>query len=177
MALVGDPELIFLDEPTTGFDPGARRESWDMIEALRDLGRTVLLTTHYMDEAERLADRITVISDGRIVATGTAEELTHQVDPSARISWRQPPGTAAPPDRLGWKRHDELAVIETGDVVSVLNQLTSWSIAEEVPLDRLSVTHPSLEDVYLALTAPEGRASERQSDDGGEQSDDGGEQR
>jgi ABC-2 type transport system ATP-binding protein len=156
MALVGDPELIFLDEPTTGFDPGARRESWGMIEALRDLGRTVLLTTHYMDEAERLADRITVINAGEIVATGTSAELTRRVRTGARITWRQPPDRPAPPDRFGWARHEEQAVIETDDVVGVLNQLTSWSIQHDVPLDQLSVTHPSLEDVFLILTSDPG---------------------
>jgi ABC-2 type transport system ATP-binding protein len=156
MALVGDPELIFLDEPTTGFDPGARRESWGMIEALQDLGRTVLLTTHYMDEAERLADRITVIGDGRIVATGTPRELTEQVHAQTRITWRQPPDRPAPPERLGWTMAGDVAVIETGEVVAVLNELTRWSLDEDAPLDELNVAHPSLEDVYLLLTAAAG---------------------
>ncbi|MBT8211990.1 MAG: ABC transporter ATP-binding protein, partial [Acidimicrobiia bacterium] len=91
MALVGDPELVFLDEPTTGFDPSARRESWEMIESLRQLGNTVLLTTHYMDEAEHLADRIVVIGGGEIVARGTADELAEQVDATTRITWKPTP--------------------------------------------------------------------------------------
>ena len=102
MALVGDPSLVFLDEPTTGFDPSARRESWEMINALRELGHTVLLTTHYMDEAEHLADRIVVISDGVIVARGTAAELADQIEATTRITWSPVPGAELPPERLGW---------------------------------------------------------------------------
>ena len=96
LALVGDPDLIFLDEPTTGFDPSARRESWGMIEALREIGKTVLLTTHYMDEAEHLADRIVIIGAGQIVARGTAEDLADQVDARTRITWK-PAATDPPP--------------------------------------------------------------------------------
>ena len=152
LALVGDPELVFLDEPTTGFDPSARRESWDMIEALRTDGRTVLLTTHYMDEAEHLADRIIVIAGGRIAATGTAEELAAMVDAKTKISWIRKPDGPAPPERLGWSPVGEHAVIETTDVVPVLNELTGWSLEHGVDLETLSVAHPSLEDVYLLLT-------------------------
>jgi ABC-2 type transport system ATP-binding protein len=163
LALVGSPKLVFLDEPTTGFDPSARRESWGMIEALRQLGSTVLLTTHYMDEAERLADRIVVIADGEIAARGTATQLADQVGASPAIRWRPPPGTASPPDRLGAAPEPDGAwSITTEDVVPALNALTAWALAERVDLGDLTVTRPTLEDVYLALTggpSPE-RASE-----------------
>ncbi len=150
-ALIGNPELVFLDEPTTGFDPSARRESWGMIEALRQLGKTVLLTTHYMDEAERLADRIVVISGGHIVARGTAQELARQVDASPRITWQAGSGRPTAPvpavvDATGQ------AVVETNDVTNTLHQLTSWSIESGNPLTDLQVNRPTLEDVYLKLT-------------------------
>ena len=152
-ALVGNPELVFLDEPTTGFDPSARRESWDMIENLRRLGKTVLLTTHYMDEAEQLADRIVVIADGSIVARGTAEALADQIEATTRITWRPEPGEPAAPAELGF-RPDELGrmLLETNDVVPALNRLTSWATAESVELRELNVARPTLEDVYLELT-------------------------
>ena len=152
-ALVGNPELVFLDEPTTGFDPSARRESWGMIEALRQLGKTVLLTTHYMDEAERLADRIVVIADGTIVARGTSRQLAAQVAAVPRISWRAGNQEAAPPESLGVAIGDNgLAVVETSDVRGVLNALTGWAIDHGVELNDLQVNRPTLEDVYLKLT-------------------------
>ena len=156
LALVGNPRLVFLDEPTTGFDPSARRESWGMIEALRRLGSTVLLTTHYMDEAERLADRIVVIAGGTIVARGTASQLADQVGASTTITWRQPPGAPPPPERLGVSLGgDGSALIATGDVVGVLNALTSWAIDRGVDLVDLNVARPTLDDVYLRLTRAE----------------------
>ena len=142
LALVGNPSLVFLDEPTTGFDPSARRESWGMIEALRDLGSTVLLTTHYMDEAEYLADRIVVIAGGLIVARGTAEELADQVGAATKISWTTTPDSPAPPDRLGVNLHDGQAEIETDDVVRVLQALTTWAVVNEVELTDLNVARP-----------------------------------
>jgi ABC-2 type transport system ATP-binding protein len=153
LALVGNPSLVFLDEPTTGFDPSARRESWEMIDALRDLGATVLLTTHYMDEAEYLSDRIVVIAGGLIVARGTAKELAEQVGVSTRITWRVPSGGGAPPGALGMVLDGDRAMIETDDVRSVLHQLTGWAIDEGVDLVDLNVARPTLEDVYLLLTA------------------------
>jgi len=155
LALVGDPELIFLDEPTTGFDPSARREAWEMIETLRDLGRTVLLTTHYMDEAEYLADRISVIVDGTIVATGTAQELADQVKAKPRIAWRHDPAAPRPPGNLDIILDGPWAAVETPEVVAVVNGLTSWALSQRVALEDLSITYPTLEDVYLRLTDPE----------------------
>ncbi len=158
LALVGNPSLIFLDEPTTGFDPSARRESWGMIDALRELGSTVLLTTHYMDEAEHLADRIVVIADGLIVAEGTADELAASVDAATRITWAPRPDDPRPPERLGWTSDGSGgALIETNDVLLTLHSLTSWATQMSIDLPKLNVARPSLEDVYLKLTgAPEG---------------------
>jgi len=152
-ALVGNPELVFLDEPTTGFDPSARRESWDMIERLRQLGKTVLLTTHYMDEAEHLADRIIVIAAGEIVARGTADELATQVAASTQISWRPVDGEPSPPAELGFTS-DSLGdmTLETNAVVSTLRRLTEWADGAGVDLNELNVARPTLEDVYLRLT-------------------------
>ena len=151
MALIGNPDLVFLDEPTTGFDPSARRESWEMIDALRRLGSTVLLTTHYMDEAQYLADRIVVIAGGSIVARGTADDLARQVGAATRISWR-PVADLGPPERLGARPEGGQLVIETDDVVAVLAELTGWALEAGVDLPELAVARPTLEDVYLALT-------------------------
>jgi len=155
LALVGNPRLVFLDEPTTGFDPSARRESWGMIDALRQLGSTVLLTTHYMDEAEHLADRIVVIADGEIAARGTAAELADQVGAKPSITWRAGQSKARPPGRLGARADgDGVMRIATDEVVPVLNALTGWSIEQGVELTDLAVVRPTLEDVYLKLTGP-----------------------
>jgi len=137
MALIGDPELLFLDEPTTGFDPSARRQAWETIAGLRDLGKTVFLTTHYMDEAQRLADRVTVISAGEVVARGTPEDLGDRENRPARITWRE------------GGREVEL---ETTTPVQTLNELTGRALAEGRDLEGLEVVRPSLEDVYLELT-------------------------
>ncbi len=137
MALIGDPELLFLDEPTTGFDPSARRQAWETIAGLRDLGKTVFLTTHYMDEAQRLADRVTVISAGEIVARGTPEDLGDRENRPARITYREA------------GREVEL---ETTTPVETLNELTGRALAEGRDLEGLEVARPSLEDVYLELT-------------------------
>lgn len=162
LALVGDPELVFLDEPTTGFDPSARRESWGMIERLQELGRTVMLTTHYMDEAEQLADRIVVIAGGRIVANGTAAELADQVEAKTRISWRPDPDEPAPPPGIGAApASDGLMTAEIDGrgsaAVDVLHALTSWARANGIELAELNVARPTLEDVYLLLTADTGK--------------------
>ena len=154
-ALVGNPDLVFLDEPTTGFDPSARRESWDMIEALRTLGRTVLLTTHYMDEAERLSDRIVVIAEGSIVARGTAADLAAQVNATTRISWQVDPaaGAGSPPANLDVVVDGNgLASVATDDVTRALHTLTGWALDTGFELQGLQVKRPTLEDVYLVLT-------------------------
>ena len=164
IALAGNPELLFLDEPTTGFDPSARHEAWDLIKNLAALGMTVLLTTHYMDEAQVLADRVAVIADGRIVAEGPPATLGHRDRDRAKIRFRAPAGAPAPaplpasaPAALaalaGSPGPDGFAEIVTDDPVPVLHQLTSWAMSAGLALDGLEVTRPSLEDVYLALTA------------------------
>ena len=151
MALVGDPELVFLDEPTTGFDPAARRESWGMIESLRELGNSVLLTTHYMDEAQVLADRIVVISGGVVVANGTADDLAAQIDAKTQIIWTPTPGDQTPPESLDWVSDGEKAVIKTDSVVDALHGLTGWAKDNGAELADLEVVRPNLEDTYLEL--------------------------
>ena len=138
MALIGDPELLFLDEPTTGFDPSARRQAWDVIAGLRDLGKTVFLTTHYMDEAQRLADRVTIIAAGQIVAQGTPEDLGERDAGETTIRYR-----------AGGRE----VSLQTSEPVKALNELTSKALANGEDLEALEVTRPSLEDVYLQLTA------------------------
>jgi ABC-2 type transport system ATP-binding protein len=140
MALVGDPDLLFLDEPTTGFDPSARRQAWEVLAGLRELGKTVFLTTHYMDEAQQLADRVAVISGGEVVARGTPEDLGDRESRPARISYRE-------------NGHE--VALETVTPVETLNELTGRALAEGRELERLEVTRPSLEDVYLELTRSE----------------------
>ncbi len=146
LALVGDPELMFLDEPTTGFDPEARRGAWETIRRLRDLGKTVLLTTHYLDEAQALADRVAIIKDGRVLAIGPPRELiTH------------PPGTspsAATRYRVTWRdASGEFHERQTEDPTQLLHELTGEALANGDTLAELSVGRPTLEDVYLELTA------------------------
>jgi ABC-2 type transport system ATP-binding protein len=136
IALVGDPELLFLDEPTTGFDPGARRAAWETIKSLRSLGKTILLTTHYIEEAQRLADRVAVLRQGEIVAAGTPAELT----------------AAAPASRISYRRDGEEVVIETEEPTSVLHELTERALREGFELEALEVHRPTLEDVYLSFT-------------------------
>ena len=153
VALAGDPDLLFLDEPTTGFDPSARREAWEVVKTLASLGKTVLLTTHYMDEAQYLADRAAVISAGRIVAEGAPATLGDRNLAMARIRYRGPGGPVPPDGLTGAKDPDGFTVIESADPVRDLHRLTGWAIENDVALDGLEVTRPSLEDVYLALTA------------------------
>jgi ABC-2 type transport system ATP-binding protein len=141
LALVGDPELIFLDEPTTGFDPAARRTAWEVVRQLAELGKTVLLTTHYLDEAQALADRVAIVKDGRILALGAPSELGGEAGARYRIAWRDEAG--------------EPQVRETDDPTALLHQLTSAALARGQAVRDLSVTRPSLEDVYLELTAEE----------------------
>jgi ABC-2 type transport system ATP-binding protein len=139
IALVGDPDLVFLDEPTTGFDPQARRAAWEMIRSLRSLGKTVLLTTHYLDEAEQLADRVAVMREGLIVRVGTPAELT-STDLQTEIRYRQ---------------NGEEVLVRTDEPTRVLAELTSAAVARGEELQGLQVRRPSLEEVYLALTSEE----------------------
>jgi ABC-2 type transport system ATP-binding protein len=157
LALAGDPELIFLDEPTTGFDPSARRLAWQVIAGLREIGKTVFLTTHYMDEAERLADRIAIIAAGRIVASGTPQTLGDRNLSPARISFTLPDGTYARelPEPLTERSQDQGArrlLIKSHTVAADLHALSGWALAQGCDLDDLDVTRPTLEDVYLSLT-------------------------
>jgi ABC-2 type transport system ATP-binding protein len=155
IALAGDPELLFLDEPTTGFDPSARHEAWDVIKSLVSLGKTVLLTTHYMDEAQFLADRVAVIAGGRIVAEGPPATLGARDRAQARIRYRRPADLSALPEQFrGQTTDDGFVELRVEDPVRALHDLTSWALDANIALDGLEVTRPSLEDVYLDLTAP-----------------------
>jgi ABC-2 type transport system ATP-binding protein len=137
LALVGDPEVIFLDEPTTGFDPAARRAAWEVIRSLRQLGKTLLLTTHYLDEAQELADRVAIVKDGVIVAEGPPAELSPRSG-GYRVSWIE-----------GGRRTE----LQTEDPTELLHRVTGEALARGERLEGLTVTRPSLEDVYLELTA------------------------
>jgi ABC-2 type transport system ATP-binding protein len=139
IALVGDPELVFLDEPTTGFDPAARRAAWEMIRSLRSLGKTVLLTTHYLDEAEQLADRVAVLRRGVIVRVGTPRELT----------------TADLEVEIRYRRDGEDVLVRTAEPTRVLNELTGEALARGEQLESLEVRRPTLEEVYLELVQDE----------------------
>ncbi len=152
IALAGDPDLLFLDEPTTGFDPSARRESWDVIKNLATLGKTVLLTTHYMDEAQFLAGRVAVISAGQIVAQGDPATLADRELARARVRYRLPAGAAPPPGLGGPAGADGFTEFAPDDLMLALHRLTGWALEQRVSLDGLQVTRPSLEDVYLSLT-------------------------
>jgi ABC-2 type transport system ATP-binding protein len=139
LALVGDPELVFLDEPTTGFDPAARRQAWDTIRDLRSLGKSILLTTHYMEEAQRLADRVAILRAGEIVGTGSPSELLSG-HASVEIRFRQ---------------NGREVVIDTEEPTRVLHELTAQALADNVELEGLEVHRRTLEDVYLELTREE----------------------
>ena len=143
LALVGDPEVIFLDEPTTGFDPAARRAAWSVIRRLKELHKTVLLTTHYLDEAQELADRVAILKDGLIIASGPPDELT--------------PGGAA--YRVAWDEDGRRVEVETDDPTELLNRVTGEAMARGERLENLTVSRPTLEDVYLELTAEEESAA------------------
>jgi len=151
VALVGDPDLLFLDEPTTGFDPAARREAWEVVRSLAGLGKTVVLTTHYMDEAQYLADRVVVIAAGRIVAQGPPSTLGVQESRGVRIRYRPPSGAVPPASVSGIANADGFVEVHVDDPVVALHDLTGWAIERGLPLEGLEVIRPSLEDVYLAL--------------------------
>ena len=155
IGLAGDPDLLFLDEPTTGFDPSARRNAWQVVKNLAALGKTIVLTTHYMDEAQNLADRVAIVVGGRIVAVGPPGMLGGTELEQTRIAFSLPTGpegAPALPDSLGATATAGGSAIVTNDPVQVLHDLTGWALAEGIDLVDLSVSKPSLEDVYLQLT-------------------------
>ena len=155
LALVGNPELLFLDEPTTGFDPGARRGAWEMIAGLAATGTTILLTTHYMDEAQALADRVAVMRDGEIVAIGPPASLGGGGRPQIRFVLPEGADASLLSSLTGGTilATGDRLVLEVDDPTRALHLLTGWAVDRGISLDRLEVARPSLEDVYLALTA------------------------
>jgi ABC-2 type transport system ATP-binding protein len=157
IALAGDPELLFLDEPTTGFDPGARRHAWDVIRNLAELGKTIFLTTHYMDEAQNLANRVAVIAKGEIVAEGPPSTLVDQHLTRTVIRFRRPPGDLPSSVHDGSTVSAEIE-IAVDEPTRTLHELTSWAVERGIELEGLQVTRPTLEDVYLELTGGEAGA-------------------
>ena len=159
LALIGDPELIFLDEPTTGFDPAARRDAWAMLDGLRELGKTIFLTTHYMEEAERLADRIAVIAGGRIIDEGTPAKIGHRDIAASEIIFSLPDGLAEadlPDDLLALaqpRRRDGRIELHSAAPLADLGRLGTWADGRGIEVGELEVRKPTLEDVYLRLTA------------------------
>jgi ABC-2 type transport system ATP-binding protein len=158
IGIAGDPEVVFLDEPTTGFDPSARRRAWDAVDGLRSLGKTILLTTHYMEEAQRLADRVAVIADGRLVSEGAPEDLAGRATRPAVVSFLVPAGAAAsdlPLPRTGITRANGRVSFESDAVTRDLLPLLGWAADRGMELGGLEVARPTLEDVYLELTERE----------------------
>jgi ABC-2 type transport system ATP-binding protein len=170
LGIVGDPDLIFLDEPTTGFDPSARRGAWNMIEGLKALGKTIFLTTHYMDEAQHLADRVAILRGGQIVAEGTTDELAGGLGRETIVRFRLPAGVEASrvasevdaePELSG-----QLVTIHTANAQRTLFKLTSWAERESLALESLEAVRPTLEDVFLEVTG-DGSPTEAATPDGG----------
>jgi len=162
IGLAGDPELLFLDEPTTGFDPAARRRMWDAVKNLASLGKTIFLTTHYMDEAQELANRVAVISAGRIVAEGPPSSLAGRETSRTIVRFKLPERAPALPRSLkavAAPTNGRVQIV-AADPVKVLHELTGWAIEKGVTLDELEVARPTLEDVYLKLTGGEAEAAE-----------------
>lgn len=162
IALVGDPELLFLDEPTTGFDPSARRDAWSIVKDLASLGKTVVLTTHYMDEAEYLADRVAVMSAGRIVAEGTPATIGARNLAKATVRFRLRTDIQPPVEFRGIPGVDGFTEITVNDSVLDVYRLLQWAISERADLEGFEVKKPSLEDVYLSLTSSETLADSEQ---------------
>ncbi|HEY2550197.1 MAG TPA: ABC transporter ATP-binding protein [Streptosporangiaceae bacterium] len=152
LGVIGNPSLLFLDEPTTGFDPNARHVAWDVVRGLRSSGTTILLTTHYMDEAQALADRVALISDGRIVAAGTPATIGGRDQALTRIRFGLPAGCAPGDLPVAATQDGGLVTVETAEPTRVLNELTGWALSRSLDLARLTVDRPSLEDIYLTLT-------------------------
>ena len=160
LGLIGNPDLLFLDEPTTGFDPNARRDAWQIVRNLRGAGTTILLTTHYMDEAQALADRVAVISGGQIVAEGTPATIGGRDHAQAQIRFALPKGYAAADLPVAATQVDGLVTVQTAEPTQTMHELTGWALRNGVVLGQLTVDRPSLEEIYLRLTehdAPEPR--------------------
>jgi ABC-2 type transport system ATP-binding protein len=157
VALAGDPQLLFLDEPTTGFDPAARRGAWDLIRNLKSLGKTILLTTHYMDEAQNLADDVAIIARGEIVARGSPRTLGGRDTAATTITFRLPAGGAELPVSLRGEATvtDGVVHLRAAEPTRTLHELTGWAMERGIGLDHLEVSRPTLEDVYLELTGGE----------------------
>jgi ABC-2 type transport system ATP-binding protein len=156
VALAGDPELLFLDEPTTGFDPNARRNAWSIVKNLTGIGKTIFLTTHFMDEAQYLADRVAVIAKGKIVAEGTPGTIAGRDRMQTRVRFRVPEGQQPPPDLAGAAPlPDGSLEIRTENPTKVVHDVTAWALERGFVFDVLEVTQPSLEDVYIELTGGE----------------------
>jgi ABC-2 type transport system ATP-binding protein len=167
LALAGDPDLIFLDEPTTGFDPESRRRCWAAIENLRALGKTIVLTTHYLDEAERLADRVAILAGGRIQVAGTVQQVAKQAGVRTQIKFTAPQrvrdGSLPPPASLAVAVKGDVAVCASASPASTLRELLAWADENDLgDLDNLSVENPTLEDAYLQLvSSPPGGTTPR----------------
>jgi ABC-2 type transport system ATP-binding protein len=151
LALVGDPDLVFLDEPTTGFDPQARRNAWELVKRLCTLGKTIFLTTHYMEEAQYLADRVAVMARGVVVALGTPDSIGGRDAGTTQIRFTLPAHVGLTDLPLAARMDNGRALIETSDATRALHALTGWALERGVPLDNLTATGRSLEDVYLEL--------------------------
>jgi ABC-2 type transport system ATP-binding protein len=164
IALAGDPRLLFLDEPTTGFDPGARRSAWEVIKNLAALGKTIFLTSHAMDEVEFLCDRVAIISAGLIVAEGSPSTLAGRQNASTLIRFQLPPGGPQLPDKLrnGATVDSETVEVRTDNPTLTLYELTSWAVQQNVSLRGLEVARPSLEDTYLTITNDSAREGGKQ---------------
>lgn len=160
MGLAGNPDLLFLDEPTTGFDPHARRDAWDMLRNLRELGKTVLLTSHYMDEVEHVADRAAVMISGKIVSEGTPQELAHESEPT--ICFSADKNLTFPVELVADVNQDDFRYeLSSPDIVKTLHVLTGWAIENDVELEDLSISRRSLDDAFVQLT----QSSEERSKD------------
>lgn len=156
IALAGDPRLLFLDEPTTGFDPGARRNAWEVIKGLAELGKTIFLTSHSMDEVQFLADRVVIIAAGKIVAQGAPDTLAGRENAAALIRFKRPAGQSLPALGAETKTDGDFVELQSQDPTRLLYELTSWAVQNNLPLESLEVTRPSLEDVYLEITEKSG---------------------
>ena len=161
VALAGDPELLFLDEPTTGFDPAARHEAWEVVKNLASLGKTILLTTHYMDEAQYLADRVAVVARGRVIAEGTPNSLGKRDRAQASVRFRLPSDTALPAGLGAAIEADGYFELRAEQPEALLHRLTGWALENGIVLEGLEVRRPTLEDVYLTLTADTSGGADR----------------